>query len=66
MCRKCRTIKSEKEVKKCTITYEKIKKEVEKIGYKLLSAKEYFEKQSYPSQVKLKVSCKRNHIHNIS
>ena len=60
MCRKCRTIKSER-LKNGSITYEMFKSKLEENNYKIVSTKEEFDIQLYPSQAKMKVVCNKSH-----
>jgi len=63
ICRSCRSKKSELNVKQNVITYKKFKKALISNGYFVLSNKQEFIKQNYPSQAKLLVKCPNGHMY---
>lgn len=65
MCRSCRSVKSER-IKGTIKPFKDIKKSVESEGYKMLSLGLNYESSKQPSQYKLKVSCNKDHIYNIT
>jgi hypothetical protein len=65
VCRRCRTKKSERDVKNTTITYNNFKSKLIDSGYMVLSFEDDFNKQEYPSQAKVLVKCNRGHIHYV-
>ena len=66
MCRSCRTIKSEREIKKVIIPFSNIKKELIDEGYKVLTkSKEYYNGYNQ-SQFPIKVICNNEHKYYVT
>lgn len=66
ICRSCRSIKMENEIKRSYIEYDRVKKSIESKEYYLLTDRKEYDESNNRSQLRLKIKCERGHIYRTS